>query len=84
MKWEEEKDIITRLIKKSKHIEKEFMKIFQKLQDDINQYRKDHKFLETNNNSEPIFLEIVDASYSFRLLKLKTLKKVQIEDELQS
>lgn len=76
--------LITRMIKKSKHVEKEFMSILQKLQDDINLYRKDHKFLKTNINAEPIFLEIVDASYSFRLLKLRTLKKVQIEDELQS
>lgn len=79
----EDSKLITKLIKSSKHLEKDFMKIFHKLHDDINSYRKDHNFLEMNSNAEPIFLEIVDASYSFRLLKLKTLKKIQ-NDEILS
>jgi hypothetical protein len=76
--------MITRLIKKSKHVEKSFIDIFKKLSNDIDQYRKDHNYLEKNKNCENVFLDIVDASYSFRLLKLKTLRKVQSEDEVQS
>jgi hypothetical protein len=73
---------ITKLIKKSKHVEKEFMSIFKKLENDINSYRKEHKFLESNKNSEDIYIDIVDASYNFRLLKLRTLKTVQNEDDV--
>ena len=60
--------MITKLIKKNKHIEKDFLSIINKLTTD----------------AEPVFLDIVDASYGFRLLKLRTLKKIQIEDEVQS
>ena len=76
--------LITKLIRKNKHIEKDFMKIINKLTNDINMYRKDYNFLEKSKDSEPVFIDIVDASYGFRLLKLKTLKKVQIENEIQS
>ena len=76
--------MITKLIRKCKHVEKDFLKIVNKLTNDINLYRKDHSFLEKNKDSEPIFLDVVDASYGFRLLKLRTLKKVQIEDEIKS
>lgn len=75
--------MITKLIRKSKHLENNFVKIVHKLADSINLYRNEHSFLEKNKNAEPIFLDIVDASYGFRLLKLKTLKKVQTEDEIQ-
>jgi len=76
--------MITKLIKKNKHVEKDFMSIINKLTTDVNMYRKDYKFLEKNKDAEPVYLDIVDASYGFRLLKLKTLKKMQTEDEIQS
>jgi len=72
--------MITSLIKKSKHIGKDFMVIFEKMATDLYQYRKDYTFLEQNKNVEPIYLDIVDASYNFRLLKLRTLKTFQTEE----
>ena len=56
------------------------MGFVEKLRNDLNLYRKDHSFLEKNKNSEEIFLDIVDASYSFRLLKLRNLKAIQTEE----
>jgi hypothetical protein len=75
---------ITKMIKKSRHVEDGFMHIVNKLTNDLNLYRKEYSFLENNKDSEPIYLDIVDASYGFRLLKLKTLKKAQTENEISS
>jgi len=81
--------IVTKMIKKSQILEKDFMSFFTKLYSDVNLYRKEHSFLEKNKNIDTINLDIVDASYSFRLLKLKTLKTVESDeineiDEIQS
>jgi len=73
-------EYITNMIKHSKQLEKHFMGFVEKLRNDLNLYRKDHSFLEKNKNSEEIFLDIVDASYSFRLLKLRNLKAIQTEE----
>lgn len=73
---------VTKLIKKNKHVEKdfqkEFIKIFKQLESDINLCRKSYNFLDNSQNVE-IFIEIVDASYNFRLLKLRTLNNLQEE-----
>lgn len=71
---------IAKLIKKNKHVEKDFqkdfMKIFKQLESDINLCRKSYNFLDNSQNVK-VFIEIVDASYNFRLLKLRTLNKLQ-------
>ena len=62
----------------NKHIEKKFTKNIDKLKKDINEYTKNYNFLKNiDNKKEYIMLEIVDASYGFRRLKLKTLKNVE-------
>jgi hypothetical protein len=73
---------ITKLIKKNRHVEKdfqkEFMKIFKQFDTDINLCRKSYNFLDNSQNVK-VFIEMVDASYNFRLLKLRTLNKLQEE-----
>lgn len=73
---------ITKMLKKNKQIEDNFMEVINKLVKDIDQFRKDHSFLERNKQIKSnAQLDIVDASYNFRLLKLRTLKKKCNEDE---
>ena len=74
---------ITNSIRETLHIEKDFMKVLKKFESDINQYRKDYSFLEKHTNIEVAYLDIVDASYGFRYLKLKTLREINIEDETE-
>jgi len=64
---------ITNLLIDSNQMEKSFMKTFGKLGSDIHLYRKNKNFLEKFKDNNYAYLEIVDASYKFRLLKLKTL-----------
>lgn len=73
---------ITKLIEKNKHVEKEFqkefIKIFKQLGSDINLCRKSYNLLDNPQNAK-VFIEIADASYKFRLLKLRTLNKIKEE-----
>ena len=73
---------IAKLINKNKHVEKdfqkEFMEIFKQFSADINLCIKSYNFLDNSQNVK-VFIEIVDASYNFRLLKLRTLNKLQEE-----
>ena len=74
----EKSKIITKSIKKCK-IDDDFMLILNKLSSDIHLYRKDYKFLQKYQDAEQVILDIEDASYGFRLLKLKTLKCLSID-----
>jgi hypothetical protein len=58
--------------------EKKFMDKLQEFIKDINEYRKNYSIIKkyTRNTEGLAFIDIVDASYGFRNLKLKTLKNV--------
>lgn len=71
-------ELITDMIKHSRQTDKNFISILKTLESDVNLYRKEYAYLQKNKNAEEIFLDIVDASYNFRLLKLKTLKNIQV------
>ena len=54
--------------------------ILKKFNGDINSYKKDYNYLKKCNHRDVgAYLDIADASYGFRLLKLKTLKDIQNE-----
>lgn len=72
--------MISEMIEKSEHLEKDFMKIIKKLENDLNTYRKDHSFLDKNKDVDIAHLDIVDASYGFRYLKLKTLREFVVDE----
>lgn len=73
---------ITKILKKNKKSDN-LPILINKLSNDIDRYKKEAFFLEkTTQNSGNYVLDIVDASYNFRLLKLRTLKKVQVENDI--
>ena len=67
---------ITDLIEGNKITDIEFMPIFRKFENDVHEYITGFNLVERHNNGEPL-LDIVDASYGFRLIKLQTLAKIQ-------
>lgn len=71
---------ITESIKKNSHIDKNFMEILKKFEKDINSFREDYNFLQKIKTND-VNLDIVDASYGFRRLKLKTLNMFQDDNE---
>lgn len=75
--------MITEMIKNSLHLEKDFMKKIKQFENDINSYRKDYSLLDKHMNFDVAYLDIVDASYGFRYLKLKTLKELSNENETE-
>lgn len=67
-------------IKNSSHVKiTDFDKIVKKLANDIRTYQKSYNELENINKkgSEIYYLDIVDASFNFRTLKLRNLKSLQ-------
>jgi len=70
---------VTKLLNNSQNFEKKFTQLFGKLKNDINKYQKNYMYFEKNKNNVGVTLDIADASYGFRLLKLKTLAKIEIE-----
>lgn len=77
--------MITKMIRKNKHIEDNFNDLINKLVSDVKEYKENFNFLEKNNkNNSKILLDIVDASYGFRLLKLRTLKKKSEDEEISN
>lgn len=76
-------NMITEAIKNCNHVEKDFIKIIKKFQQQIVDYRTDYYFLEKCKNNG-VIIDIVDASYGFRLTKLKTLKLFsETNDEIE-
>ena len=72
---------IKNLIKNNGHIEKDFMSNITNLTKDIHQYRKDYSIVKKIvSKSNPVLLDIIDSSYNFRTLKLKTLNELQIQE----
>jgi hypothetical protein len=73
--------LVAKMAKKLK-ISDKFMEIVDRLYKDVKVYKEKNEFLHKmkNSNSESIYLDIVDASYGFRLLKLKTLKNINVEE----
>ena len=74
---------ITKLIKKNKHLDENFIDILNNLVKDSTLYKKEHNFLEKVKTYDDVYIDIVDASYGFRLLKLKTLKKIQNDEHFE-
>lgn len=66
-------------IKNCSHTEiDDFDKIIKKLANDIKKYQYNYKRLEENKKMlDNCYLDIVDASYNFRTLKLRNLKSLQ-------
>lgn len=73
-------ELIMEAIKNGGHIEKDFSKQIKKLDSQVSKYRTDYLFLEEAEKSG-VLLDIVDASYGFRFLKLKNLKNLNNESE---
>ena len=74
-------EFIKQSIIDNKHIDKHFNSYISKLRDDITQYTKYYNFLkEFEFKKDCALLEIVDASYGFRRLKLKTLKNAKTDE----
>ena len=76
--------MVTKLIKTPSFmsVSNNVKKILQGLVKDVNLYEKSYNYVQKNKNVEPVYLDIVDASYNFRFLKLKTLKGIQKENEI--
>lgn len=74
-------ELITEGIKNGDHIiDKTFVKKIKQLQSDISNYKEDYLYLEKNKDVD-VTVDIADASYGFRLLKLKNLRKVKDDVE---
>ncbi|MEI7847944.1 MAG: hypothetical protein WCK35_19240, partial [Chloroflexota bacterium] len=76
-------ELITESIRNFKHIEQNFLKTIRNFEQQIVSYRKDYYFLE-KCKTNCIIIDIIDASYGFRLTKLKTLKLFsETENEIE-
>jgi hypothetical protein len=68
------------MIGEDRQTEDNFMSNIKLLENDLNTYRKNYSFLKKTNthiNDKEVNLSVVDASYGFRLLKLKKLNSIQ-------
>lgn len=72
---------IFKTIKKLLFMEDGFEKIVSKLAKDVKEYKKNHKFLHSVKDCDDVYLDIVDASFNFRTLKLRNLKVLDQESE---
>lgn len=66
--------------KKGGHIDKDFSKKIKKLDLQVSSYRNDYYFLQKVKKND-VLLDVIDASYGFRTLKLKTLNNINSESE---
>lgn len=71
---------ITQLIKDNKLIEKDFNKKITKFKEDISRYKFNYEFIEKLND-DITTIDIADASYGFRALKLRKLNNYQEKNE---
>jgi hypothetical protein len=72
---------IVDMISNSQHLRKDFVKIINRLENNVSICRKNSELIEKNKDSIDVKLDIVDASFGFRYLKLKTLNKLNEETE---
>lgn len=76
-------EYVFNMIKENKHMEKDFISIFKKLSNDIILYRKEFSFIQKySNENVETYLDIVNASYGFRFLKLKNLNEIEMKNEI--
>lgn len=73
-------ELIFETIKNGMHFEKEFSKIIKNLDSQISKYRTEYFFLE-KSKTNGVFVDIVDASYNFRFLKLKNLNNLSDNEQ---
>ena len=68
---------ITETIRNFNHTEKSFRKIINNFRDDIWEYQEYNKIIQVRNNKNVPIIDIVDASFNFRFLKLTKLNQTQ-------
>lgn len=79
-------DLIKKFLINNDLLDKNFMELFNNLSKDIKEYQKNYDIIKKHNIMNSVTLDIVDASYGFRYLKLKNLsafKTEELEEELE-